>query len=53
MIPVKWYAVIMLGAGAVTFLYGLANGDMKVVLGSFLFTGIGGLAYYSHKRRGI
>jgi hypothetical protein len=51
MIPVKWYIVIMLGAGACTFLYGLATADIKVVLGSFIFTGMGGLVYYSSAKR--
>ncbi len=50
MIPVKWYISIMLFAGAVTFVYGIANGDIKTILGSFLFTGIGGGAYLLYRK---
>lgn len=41
---------IMLCAGAAMFLYGLAT-DPKVILGSFIFFGMGGLAYYSIRSR--
>ncbi len=34
MIPVKWYIVIMLGAGICAFLYGVMRGDVRVILGS-------------------
>jgi TPR repeat protein len=50
LIPVKWYISIMLVAGAVTFLYGIAIGDVKTILGSFLFSGIGGFAYFLYRR---
>lgn len=40
----------MLVAGAVTFLYGIAIGDVKTILGSFVFSGIGGLAYFLYRR---
>ena len=50
MIPVNWYMSIMLIAGVVTFVYGLATGDIKTILGSFLFTGIGGVVYFVYRR---
>lgn len=51
MIPVKWYIAIMIGAGVITFLYGVGTQSMNTILGSFLFTGIGGLVYFLYKRR--
>jgi hypothetical protein len=51
MIPVKFYIAVMLIAGAVTFLYGVAEASMNTVLGSFLFFGIGGFAYYAWYRK--
>jgi len=50
LIPVKWYISIMLFAGAVTFVYGIATADMHTILGSFLFTGIGGIAYLLYRK---
>lgn len=46
MIPVKWYIAIMVAAGLCMLLYGAANGAVVGILCSFLFFGIGGLAYY-------
>ena len=50
LIPVKWYVWFMLFAAVVTFVYGIATSDIRVVLGSFLFAGIGGFAYLMHHR---
>lgn len=50
MIPAKWYIVIMLFAGAATFVYGIANGEVKTILGSFLFFGMGGFVYFRSRR---
>jgi CHASE2 domain-containing sensor protein len=51
MIPVKLYVVIMIGAGVATFLYGVFTGHVPAILGSFLFFGIGGLAYFASRRK--
>lgn len=51
MMPVKWYVWLMLGAGLVTFLYGIGTADAKVIMGSFLFFGIGGLAHFLYRPR--
>jgi CHASE2 domain-containing sensor protein len=51
MIPVKWYIVVMLGAGIATFLYGVFTGHVPTILGSFLFFGIGGLAYFATRKK--
>jgi hypothetical protein len=50
MIPVKWYITIMVGAGVCMFLYGLVNGEIRTMLGSFIFSGMGGLVYYISNR---
>ena len=50
MIPVKWYIWIMVVAGVVTFLFGIATGDIKTILGSFLFVGIGGFVHFAYRR---
>ena len=52
MIPVKWYIAMMLFAGVATFFYCLVNLDVKGVLGSFLFFGLGGGAYFIYKKAG-
>ena len=45
-IPAALYIAIKLIAGVVTFFYGIATGDASTILGTFLFIGIGGGAYY-------
>jgi hypothetical protein len=45
MIPAKVYIVVMAGAGVVMILYGLGIGDIRVILGSFLFLGMAGFVY--------
>jgi hypothetical protein len=50
MISAKLYVVIMVGAGVVMFFYGIGTKDMRVVLGSFLFLGMGGFVYFRIKK---
>jgi hypothetical protein len=50
LIPAKLYIAIMLFAGAATFLYGVANGQVNAILGSFLFFGMGGFVYFRLRR---
>lgn len=50
LISARIYVAIMLSAGAVTFIYGAATGQVNVILGSFLFFGMGGLVYFRSRR---
>ena len=52
LIPVKLYSAIMLIAGAALFFYGIANGQLKAILCSFLFFGMGGLAHFRSRPGG-
>jgi hypothetical protein len=51
MIPAKLYIVIMLAAGVIMFFYGIGTGSMSVILGSFLFLGMGGLVYFGTRNK--
>jgi hypothetical protein len=51
-VPVKLYVWVMVIAGAVMLIYGLATSQTNVALGSFIFIGMGGLVHFlSNKRR--
>lgn len=51
MIPVTWYIWLMLGAGVLTLLYGIGTADAKTIMGSFLFLGLGGFAFFMHRKQ--
>jgi hypothetical protein len=51
LIPVTWYIWLMLGAGVLTLLYGIGTADAKTIMGSFLFLGLGGFAFFMHRKQ--
>lgn len=49
MTPVKWYVVMMIGAGIATFLYGFGTRSMNLVIGSLFFLWAGGFVHFLSK----